>query len=105
MCSIDFPWCLYSYKDQMNMLAEALQAQREEQEIRGKAQAKVNLKKNFLRRIHKLDLWLPKKWTCFCNIFSSRNISILNSIVQICFRRLLFKCQFIMKYCSVGKIF
>ena len=47
MCSIDFPWCLYSYKDQMNMLAEALQAQREEQEIRGKAQAKVNFKKNF----------------------------------------------------------
>lgn len=47
MCSIDFPWCLYSYKDQMNMLAEALQAQREEQEIRGKAQAKVNFKKKF----------------------------------------------------------
>ena len=45
----------------MNMLAEALQAQREEQEIRGKAQAKVNFKKKLLRRIHKLDLWLPKK--------------------------------------------
>ena len=44
------------------MLAEELQAQREEQEIRGKAQAKVNFKKKkLLRRIHKLDLWLPKK--------------------------------------------
>ncbi len=38
--NIPLPVC--SYKDQMNMLAEALQSQKQEQEIRSKAQARVS---------------------------------------------------------------